>query len=103
MILCHPYTLCLSVLLDGLSLVNEDGGLRVFFPRNSFVTNTTLTHTNCPRVESAGELEMTTLFAMVATYRLAKYHGITMVILGSYWPVLHLVVTVVAAVTVMVV
>ena len=35
--------------LDGLSLVNEDGGLRVFFPRNSFVTNTTLTHTNSPR------------------------------------------------------
>ena len=39
------------VALDGLSLVNEDGGLRVFFPRNSFVTNTTLTHTNSPRVE----------------------------------------------------
>ena len=35
--------------LDGLSLVNEDGGLRVFLPRNSFVTNTTLTHTNSPR------------------------------------------------------
>ena len=35
--------------VDGLSLVNEDGGLRVFFPRNSFVTNTTLTHTNSPR------------------------------------------------------
>ena len=40
---------CLSLLLDGLSLVNEDGGLRVFFPKNSFVTNTTLTHTNNPR------------------------------------------------------
>ena len=36
---------------DGLSLLNEDGGLRVFFPRNSFVTNTTLTHTNTPRKE----------------------------------------------------
>ena len=35
--------------LDGLSLLNEDGGLRVFFPNNSFVTNTTLTHTNSPR------------------------------------------------------
>ena len=35
---------------DGLSLLNEDGGLRVFFPRNSFVTNTTLTHTNSPRI-----------------------------------------------------
>ena len=35
--------------LDGLSLVNDAGGLRVFFPRNSFVTNTTLTHTNSPR------------------------------------------------------
>ena len=34
---------------DGLSLLNNDGGLRVFFPRNSFVTNTTLTHTNTPR------------------------------------------------------
>ena len=42
-------TFCFSVSLDGLSLVNEDGGLRVFFPRNSFVTNTTLTHTNTPR------------------------------------------------------
>ena len=37
--------------VDGLSLLNEDGGLRVFFPRNSFVTNTTLTHTNSPRRE----------------------------------------------------
>ena len=34
--------------IDGLSLLNEDGGLRVFFPRNSFVTNTTLTQTNSP-------------------------------------------------------
>ena len=42
-------TLCLSLLLDGLSLVNEDGGLRVFFPNNSFITNATLTHTNTPR------------------------------------------------------
>ena len=33
---------------DGLSLLNEDGELRVFFPRNSFVTNTTLTQTNTP-------------------------------------------------------
>ena len=47
-------TFCLSLLLDGLSLVNEDGGLRVFFPKNSFVTNTTLTHTNSPRVEYVG-------------------------------------------------
>ena len=29
--------------------MNEDGDLRVFFPRNSFVTNNTLTHTNSPR------------------------------------------------------
>ena len=35
--------------IDGLSLLNEDGGLRVFFPSNSFVTNTTLTDTNNPR------------------------------------------------------
>ena len=35
---------------DGLSFLNEDGGLKVFFPRNSFVTNTTLTHTNTPRI-----------------------------------------------------
>ena len=47
-ILCDLYLLPLFA-LDGLSLVNEDGGLRVFFPRNSFVTNTTLTHTNSPR------------------------------------------------------
>ena len=33
---------------DGLSFLNENGGLKVFFPRNSFVTNTTLTHTNTP-------------------------------------------------------
>ena len=36
-------------LLDGVALMNEDGGLRVFFPNNSFVTNTTLTNTNSPR------------------------------------------------------
>ena len=35
--------------IDSVSLLNEDGHLRVFFPRNSFVTNTTLTHTNTPR------------------------------------------------------
>ena len=35
---------------DGLSFLNEDGGLKVFFPRNSFVTNTTLTHTNTPLI-----------------------------------------------------
>ena len=35
--------------VDGLSLLNEDGGFRVFFPNNSFVTSTTLTHTNSPR------------------------------------------------------
>ena len=29
----------------GLSFLNENGGLRVFFPNNSFVTNTTLTKT----------------------------------------------------------
>ena len=34
---------------DGLSFLNEDGGLKVFFPRNSFVTNTTLTITSTPR------------------------------------------------------
>ena len=41
---------------DGLSLLNEDeyGELRVFFPRNSFVINTTLTHTNSPPVVSTG-------------------------------------------------
>ena len=38
-----------TVPLDGLSLLNEDGGLKVFFPNNSFVINTTLTHTNTPR------------------------------------------------------
>ena len=34
--------------IDGVSLINEDGGLGVFFPSNSFVTNTTLTNTNTP-------------------------------------------------------
>ncbi len=29
----------------GLSFLNEDGGLGVFFPKNSFVTNSTLTKT----------------------------------------------------------
>ena len=40
--------------IDGLSLMNEDGGLNVFFPNNSFVTNITLTHTNSPRGERQG-------------------------------------------------
>ena len=40
--------------LRGLSLLNEEGGLKVFFPNNSFVTNTTLTHTDSPRGESQG-------------------------------------------------
>ena len=35
--------------IDGVAMMNEDGGLRVFFPNNSFVTNTTLTNTNTPR------------------------------------------------------
>ena len=35
--------------IDGMALINEDGGLGVFFPNNSFVTNTTLTNTNTPR------------------------------------------------------
>ena len=34
--------------IDGVSLVNEDGGFGVFFPNNSFVTNTTFTHSNTP-------------------------------------------------------
>ena len=33
----------------GLSFLNENGGLRVFFPINSFVTNNTFTHTDSPR------------------------------------------------------
>ena len=40
---------CLFPSIDGLSLFNEDGGLRVFFPNNSFVTNSTLTRTAYPR------------------------------------------------------
>ena len=47
---CCTYVFCLGFThIDGLSLLNEDGGLRVVFPKNSFVTNTTLTHTNTPR------------------------------------------------------
>ena len=51
-LLCVRERQCLFILvpIDGLSLLNEDGGLKVFFPRNSFVTNTTLTHTNSPRI-----------------------------------------------------
>lgn len=43
----------MSSSIAGLSLVNENGGLRVFFLRNSFVTNTTLTHTIWPRGSGA--------------------------------------------------
>ena len=50
------FTYVLALYVDGLSLLNEDGGLRVFFPRNSFVTNTTLTHTNSPRMQSASSV-----------------------------------------------
>ena len=52
--MCERERQCLFILvpIDGLSLLNEDGGLKVFFPRNSFVTNTTLTHTNTPRLGS---------------------------------------------------
>ncbi len=32
-----------------MALINDDGGLRVFFPNSSFVTNTTLTNTTTPR------------------------------------------------------
>ena len=42
------FTYVLALYTDGLSLLNECGNLRVFFPRSSFVTNTTLTHTNSP-------------------------------------------------------
>ena len=42
---------------DGLSLLNEDGDLRVFFPRHSFVTNTTLTRTNSPREPEGSQVD----------------------------------------------
>ena len=45
----HSILVVLTIPIDGLSLLNEDGGLSVFFPNNSFVTNSTLTHTNTPR------------------------------------------------------
>ena len=35
--------------IEGLSFLNENGGLRVLFPNNSFVTNELLTNTNTPR------------------------------------------------------
>ena len=44
----YVYWLLLITFIDGLSFLNEDGGLKVFFPNNSFVTNTSLTHTNTP-------------------------------------------------------
>ena len=40
---------------DGLSFLNENGGLKVFFPRNNFVTNTTLTNTNSARNAFGGD------------------------------------------------
>ena len=46
MITCSGFLFSSS---DGVSLLNEDGELRVFFPSNSFITNTTLTHTSTPR------------------------------------------------------
>ena len=45
----YPGYFPLHSYVDGLSFLNEDGGLKVFFPNNSFVTNSTLTHTNTPR------------------------------------------------------
>ena len=45
----HVEFFVFTIPIDGLSLLNEDGGLNVFFPNNSFVINTTLTHTNTPR------------------------------------------------------
>ena len=49
---CHcVFTLLLSSFTGSLTILNEDGDFKVFFPRNSFVTNTTLTHTNTPRFE----------------------------------------------------
>ena len=50
----HLHAHLLPIHTDGLSLLNDDGGLRVFLPRNSFVTNTTLTHTNAPRAYYPG-------------------------------------------------
>ena len=35
--------------IDGVALLNDDGRVGVFFPNNSFVTNTTLTNTSTPR------------------------------------------------------
>ena len=45
----------LPYFIEGLSFLNEDGGLKVFFPNNSFVTNTTLTRTNTPRNMFGGD------------------------------------------------
>ena len=45
----HIEFLVFIIPLDGLSFLNDDGGLKVFFPNNSFIINTTLTHTITPR------------------------------------------------------
>ena len=42
--------------IDGVALLNDDGGVGVFFPNNSFVTNTTLTHTNTPPAGGNGHI-----------------------------------------------
>ena len=34
--------------IDGVALLNDDGGVGVFFPNNSFVNDTTLTNTTRP-------------------------------------------------------
>ena len=50
----HLCLFAFAIPTDGLSLMNDAGGLSVFFPNNSFVINTTLTHTNSPRGERHG-------------------------------------------------
>ena len=47
--------------------MNEDGDLSVFFPWNSFVTNTTLTRTNSPRQE----------FVLIGNDHIVCYGGTT--------------------------
>ena len=55
--------------IDGLSLLNEDCELRVFFPNNSFVTNTTLTHTNSPRGQTEGVVHGNDHIVCYSSYR----------------------------------
>ena len=58
----------------GLSFLNEDDGLRVFFPNNSFVTNTTLTKTT-NNLRPAGGNDHIACYGGVLNARQVTWHN----------------------------